>query len=282
MEKGIKSVRTSPLKSVQRMPSRLDSNGGSGLATKILDLQIQLAERENEYSEMRESNEFLINENSVLEESRQEYERELSALKTQRQADSMRLIDLERRLAQYETQSIADTSMTIDGAPNGSSDKKSIDRDYEHRLEQENARLQVEVNELKGSLQIVMFKSRDHDQSIETLRDQLNVARNEKQKLGRIVADLKVEQNNSSTRQREELEALRKQLQDKEEMNQKLVARYLRHRQVWEENQEKANFEIKKLDEVIDNVIATIKNNLDKVAAIPAILMLLKQLTNEE
>lgn len=266
------------------MTSRSDSNAGNGLATKIVDLQIQLAERENEYDEMRECNEFLTNENLVLEESRQECERELVALKAQRKADLDRLMQLESQLAKFEAGSKSNDAIVASQTNHiESMHSKTLARDqYEAQLEQDNQRLNAEVVDLKNSLQILMFKCREGEQSIETLHGQMATLRNEKQTLGRIVADLKVEQNNALDRHNQEMMKMQQQLDEKEDINQKLVARYLRHRSVWEENQQKANFEIKKLDEVIDNVIATIKDNLDKIGNIPAILMLLKQLTNEE
>ena len=46
---------------------------------------------------------------------------------------------------------------------------------------------------------------------------------------------------------------------EKDDMLEKLSAKYLRNRKVWEENERKASEEIKKLDEMFDHVIETLK-----------------------
>lgn len=282
MEKLIKNLRASPLKSMQKLPaSKLDAVGGggagNGLAKKILDLQIQLAELESEYVELKESNEFLADERLVLEESLRESEQQATQLRAQKEAGERMLAELDRQLNACRTQ-----TESSDRQRSCSLDLTGELRNEKELLRLETARLQQELQAAEQKRLQAEADGRANAALVEQLQAQLGELREDKEQLGRLLADLKIENGALAQESKRTVDELNAQLLEKEALNQKLVARYLRHRQIWEDNQEKANFEIQKLDEAIDNVIATIKDNLDKIGNIPAIHLLLRQLTNEE
>lgn len=81
---------------------------------------------------------------------------------------------------------------------------------------------------------------------------------------------------------RQELKTTREMLVSKEEKLQMLAGKYTRNRQVWEENERKANDEIKKLDDVLDRVILTLSANDHVVEKCPQLKELLNDLTQEQ
>jgi len=76
-----------------------------------------------------------------------------------------------------------------------------------------------------------------------------------------------------------ELKTVREVIAAREEMIQKLNEKYMRHRQVWEENERRANEEIKKLDELIDRVILTLSSCSPMLSDCPPLKRLLDELT---
>lgn len=80
---------------------------------------------------------------------------------------------------------------------------------------------------------------------------------------------------------RQELKTTRELLASKEEKLQMLAGKYTRNRQVWEENERKANDEVKKLDEVLDRVISTLSANDHVVEKCPQLKELLSDLTHD-
>jgi len=82
-----------------------------------------------------------------------------------------------------------------------------------------------------------------------------------------------------------EMVSLKESLAMKEEMLDKLSSKYARNRKVWEENDRKATQEIKKLDDIVDHVIETLKSlpeNLKHSESIQEILELLTEGTINE
>lgn len=75
-----------------------------------------------------------------------------------------------------------------------------------------------------------------------------------------------------------ELETARGQVEEKDTMLQQLAAKFARNRQVWLENERKANDEIQKLDSLIDNVIVVLTAGGDAVQRIPTLKRLLDEL----
>lgn len=65
--------------------------------------------------------------------------------------------------------------------------------------------------------------------------------------------------NSNPVTLRQELKSVREVIAAREAMIKSLNDKYIRHRQVWEENERRANDEIKELDEIIDRVIKTLK-----------------------
>lgn len=75
--------------------------------------------------------------------------------------------------------------------------------------------------------------------------------------------------------------SLKESLAIKEEMIDKLSAKYARNRKVWEENDRKATQEIKKLDDMVDHVIDTLKALPDNFKNTEPIQELLEVLSEE-
>ena len=76
-----------------------------------------------------------------------------------------------------------------------------------------------------------------------------------------------------------QINVLEKDLSTKQELLETLDNKYERHRKVWEENERKANEEIKKLDEAIDEVIETLKSIPEVVSLSVVLQNLCKKLT---
>lgn len=65
--------------------------------------------------------------------------------------------------------------------------------------------------------------------------------------------------HNNPVALRQELKSVREVVAAREAVIKSLNDKYIRHRQVWEENERRANEEIKKLDEIIDRVVLTLQ-----------------------
>lgn len=82
---------------------------------------------------------------------------------------------------------------------------------------------------------------------------------------------------------RQELKSVREVIAAREAMIKSLNDKYMRHRQVWEENERRANDEIKELDEIIDRVIKTLKGcDPHVVHSCPDLKRLLEDLTRDQ
>jgi len=88
--------------------------------------------------------------------------------------------------------------------------------------------------------------------------------------------------NNNPMALKQELKSVREVIASREEMIQKLNDKYMRHRQVWEENERRANDEIKKLDEIIDRVVLTLTNSTPLINDCVPLKRLLEELTAEQ
>lgn len=88
--------------------------------------------------------------------------------------------------------------------------------------------------------------------------------------------------NNNPVVLRQELKSVREVIAAREAMIKSLNDKYVRHRQVWEENERRANDEIKKLDEIIDRVVLTLSDCSPFVGSCPALKRLFEDLTRDQ
>lgn len=149
-----------------------------------------------------------------------------------------------------------------------------------HKIENENLKNELEFKKQEIAkyrsdltvkqelIQQLNLKLEEKDAKIDGLKKQLN---GYDTKLFKIEDDYK-----------DKLNQLQADYLQKDEQYNLIVTKYIKHRKIWEENYDKANFEVKKLDEVIDNVIATLKSKLDIIGQIPEIQLLLDQLTTDQ
>lgn len=79
---------------------------------------------------------------------------------------------------------------------------------------------------------------------------------------------------------RQELQSLKEALVVKDETLQKLGSKFARNREVWLDNERKANEEIKKLDEFIDRTIVALNSNTKVVQSCVPLQLLLEELQN--
>lgn len=91
-----------------------------------------------------------------------------------------------------------------------------------------------------------------------------------------------ISNNNNPVALKQELKTVKEVIASREEMIQKLNEKYMRHRQVWEENERRANDEIKKLDEIIDRVVMTLSNFSPLINDCPPLKRLLEELTADQ
>lgn len=78
----------------------------------------------------------------------------------------------------------------------------------------------------------------------------------------------------------QELIEARAQLEIKDETLQRLASKFARNRDVWLENEKKANEEIQKLDELIDRMVTAMSANTDVVRTWPEMKTLLEELSD--
>lgn len=83
-------------------------------------------------------------------------------------------------------------------------------------------------------------------------------------------------------RSEEENDSLKKQLEEKEDTLEKLCAKFARNRDVWVENERKANEEVQKLDEVLDRVIGGLTIYKDVISECPLLKNLLEELSDAQ
>ena len=88
--------------------------------------------------------------------------------------------------------------------------------------------------------------------------------------------------NNNPVVLRQELKSVREVIAAREAMIKSLNDKYVRHRQVWEENERRANDEIKKLDEIIDRVVLTLSDCSPHVSGCPPLKRLFEDLTRDQ
>jgi DNA repair exonuclease SbcCD ATPase subunit len=88
--------------------------------------------------------------------------------------------------------------------------------------------------------------------------------------------------NNNPVALKQELKSVKEVIASREEMIQKLNEKYMRHRTVWEENERRANDEIKKLDEIIDRVVVTLSNCTPFINDCAPLKRLLEELTADQ
>lgn len=88
--------------------------------------------------------------------------------------------------------------------------------------------------------------------------------------------------HNNSHVLRQELKSVREVIAAREAVIKSLNDKYMRHRQVWEENERRANEEIKKLDEIIDRVVLTLSDCSPIITDCPPLKRLFEDLTRDQ
>lgn len=281
-EDGYKSEVTRLQEEVHRLQRRLVETTNLGLAgdpDKLTALQRQIASIEEEARETRENLDFISNERDVFAEQVKELEQALSCEKEERKAEKESLQDLASR-----SQTLYEKVLT----------KNERIKSLEEQLSQ----LQVQVDQLKReknelTLQLIASDCEKVKQSESQLKNELNQERERNLNLedemkslrerlrvseavncelkkqltstvpvtsgpGAILQPASASFATSAVDLRRELKSARDAVASREVMIQKLNDKYTRHRQVWEENERRANDEIKKLDAMLDQVVATI------------------------
>lgn len=262
METTTRTVRKSPIKNMNfnNSGNKLIKNDTryDNLTKQMLDLQYQLAEYDVDFNELKESNEFLINERLILEESLGEAEQKIKQL-TQRKEELERLID-DLKKSEYQTPDLSTLHFY-------KIENENLKNELEFK-KQEITKFRSDLNTKQELIQQLNLKLEQKENQIDNLKKQLNES---DRKLLKIEEDYK-----------ERINQLQNDYQLKDEQYNVLVGKYIKHRKIWEENYEKANFEVKKLDEVIENIIVTLKSKMDVIGSIPEIQLLLNQLTTDQ
>lgn len=88
--------------------------------------------------------------------------------------------------------------------------------------------------------------------------------------------------NNNPVVLRQELKSVREVIAAREAMIKSLNDKYVKHRSIWEENERRANEEIKKLDEIIDRVVLTLSDCSPSVSSCPPLKRLFEDLTRDQ
>ncbi|XP_054152991.1 uncharacterized protein LOC128951746 [Oppia nitens] len=133
------------------------------------------------------------------------------------------------------------------------------------------------VSELEKKLKQCELKIKELESDIKESKETIEFLTSERT----ILADSLKETEDTLYRVNRENSSLKKSIDVKEEMIDKLGSKYSRNRKVWEENEVKANEEIKKLDEMIDHVIDTLKSLPDCHKNCESIEHLLYMLTDD-
>lgn len=211
-----------------------------------------------DFNELKESNEFLINERLILEESLGEAEQKLKQLTQKKEELERHIEDLKK--TEYQTPDLSTLHF--------------------HKIENENLKNELEfkkqeISKFRSDLNVkqeligqLNRKLEEKESKIDSLKKQIDEY---DRKLSRIEDEYK-----------DKISQLQNDYLTKDEQYNVLVSKYIKHRKIWEENYDKATFEVKKLDEVIDNVIATLKSKIDIVGQVPEIRLLLDQLTTDQ
>ena len=200
----------------------------------------------------------MINERLILEESLGEAEQKLKQL-TQKKEELERHID-ELKKTEFQTPDLSTLHF-----------HKIENENLKNELEfkkQEVAKCRSELNTKQELINQLNRKLDDKETKIDALKKQMNEY------------DLKL--SKVEDEYKDKISQLQNDYLTKDEQYNVLVAKYIKHRKIWEENYDKATFEVKKLDEVIDNVIATLKSKIDIVGEVPEIRLLLDQLTTDQ
>ena len=211
-----------------------------------------------DFNELKESNEFLINERLILEESLGEAEQKLKQLTQKKEELERHIEDLKK--TEYQTPDLSTLHF--------------------HKIENENLKNELEfkkqeISKYRSDLNVkqeligqLNRQLEEKESKIDSLKKQIDEY---DRKLSRIEDEYK-----------DKISQLQNDYLAKDEQYNVLVSKYIKHRKIWEENYDKATFEVKKLDEVIDNVIATLKSKIDIVGQVPEIRLLLDQLTTDQ
>lgn len=260
MDTTAKKLRRSPIKNGsfnsgnKLNKNRNDPKSGGNLSNKIIELQHQLAEYDDEFKELIESNEFLATEKQILEESLEDAEQKIQQLNKTKDELEKLIEDLKKN--KFQASDISDLHFL-------KIENENLKNELEFK-KQEMSKFRLELNAKQELIQQQNVKLEEKESKIDNLKKQ--------------ISEYNMKLFNLEDSYKEKINQLQADYLQKDEQYNVMVSKYIKHRKIWEENYEKANFEVKKLDEVIDNVIATLNSKIDIVGQIPEIKLLLDQL----
>lgn len=309
LEDGFKSEVNRLQEEVHRLQRRLVETTNLGLAgdpDKLTALQRQIASIEEEARETRENLDFISTERDVFAEQVKELEQALSCEKEERKAEKESLQDLASR-----SQTLYEKVLTkneriksLEEQVSQLQEQLSQSQAQIDQLKREKSELTMQLvasdcekvkqseTQLKNELNQERERNLTLNEEMESLRERLRVSEAVNCELkkqltstvpvtsgpGAILQPASASFATSAAELRRELKSARDAVASREVMIQKLNDKYTRHRQVWEENERRANDEIKKLDALLDQVVATIS---PCAADNPSLQRLLDELTRD-
>lgn len=260
----------------------------------------RLVESTEEARELRGDLDFISTEREVLSDQVKELEQALSCEKEERKAEKESLQDLASR-SQTLYEKVLTKNEKIKGLEEQVSQLQAqVDQlkreknDLSTRLTSgDSEKLRQSETQLKNELNQEREKNLNLIDEIESLRERLRVADTVSCELkkqltstgpvssgpGAILQPASASFSATSVSElRRELKNTHEAVASRDMYIQKLNDKYTRHRQVWEENERRANDEIKKLDAMLDHVVATIS---PCVGDNPSLQRLLDELTRD-
>lgn len=281
---------------------------------ELEEVKKQLTQSTEEARELRGDLDFISTEREVLSEQVKELEQALSSEKEERKAEKESLQDLASR-SQTLYEKVLTKNEKIKGLEEQVSSLQELKCSLQEQvltLQTQIDQLKKEKNDLtirltssdceklrqsesqlKNELNIEREKNLTLVDEIESLRERLRVADTVTCELkkqltstgpvssgpGAILQPASASFSATSVSElRRELKNTHDAVASRDMFIQKLNDKYTRHRQVWEENERRANDEIKKLDAMLDRVVATIS---PCVGDNPSLQRLLDELTRD-
>ncbi|XP_015789176.1 sperm-associated antigen 5 [Tetranychus urticae] len=146
--------------------------------------------------------------------------------------------------------------------------RSKITKDYEtlseeiQRLQKKNEELEFENNEFRETIDYLNCEKQIIEEDKKEFEEQLA-----KEIITRTEIEAKLQQAYNKIQSLEnEIESLGKEVKDRNDELDKLDKRYIKHRAIWEENERRAEDEIKRLDQFIDEMKSILKGNYDIVS----------------
>ncbi|XP_053211630.1 sperm-associated antigen 5-like [Panonychus citri] len=141
--------------------------------------------------------------------------------------------------------------------------RSKITKDYEtlseeiQRLQKKNEDLEFENKEFRETILYLNDEKQIIEEEKKEIEDQLS-----KEIKTRTEIEVKLQQMTTTNQSlQNEIESLGKEVKNSNDELDKLDKRYIKHRAIWEENERRAEDEIKRLDQFLDQVKCVLKEN---------------------